>query len=485
MKLSSLLKDVEIAETNIEDFDAEVNSVCDDSRRTEANDVFISLAGNSYNGHEYIGEALLRGAALIVIDNKKYAGDFPYIRVPCARRAYAQLWNNLCQRPSERLKFIAVTGTNGKSSVVTMIAHILNSNGITASAIGTLNSELTTPDPPQLYPRLRALADKGIRYAVIEASSHALEYEKIYPLPIKVGVFTNLTCEHLDFHGNMRSYARAKAKLFSRCEVGIYNYDDKYGEEISRNAIKRLSFSFSSDSADYVCRNMKVKIGSGEFDFLTVGELFHIQLPLSGRFSLYNAMAAVAVARYLGIEKEGIKKSMYSLPAIPGRLEEIKLDSADYKVFIDYAHTPDALSKVLSTLRECMSKEERLICVFGCGGNRDAGKRAPMGAIATTLADRVIITSDNPRNESVFGIIRNILSGVDKTKPYTVIPERKGAIRYVIHSARKGDVIVFCGKGHESYEINSYGKIPFSEKDIIKEAHKERIGKKKDEHNSC
>lgn len=484
MKLSSLLKDIEIAETNLESFDYEVGSVCDDSRLIKAGDVFISLSGNSYNGHEYIGEALLNGAAVAVIDNKSFTGDFPYIRVPSARRAYAQLWNNLCKKPSQRLKFIAVTGTNGKSSVVTMIAHILNYNGISARAIGTLNSELTTPDPPRLYPRLKELADTGIEYAVLEASSHALEYEKIYPLPIKVGVFTNLTSEHLDFHKNMRSYAKAKSKLFSGCEVGIYNYDDKYGEAISRNAKNRSSFSFCCDSADYVCRNMKVGLDYGEFDFLTVGELFRIRLPLGGRFSLYNAMTSVCVARHLGIEKEGIKKAMAALPPISGRLEEIKLDGADYRVFIDYAHTPDALSKVLSTLRECMSKPERLICVFGCGGNRDRKKRAPMGQIATTLADRVIITSDNSRNESVFNIIRDILSGVDKTKPYTVIPERKGAIRYVIHSAQKGDVIVFCGKGHESYEINSYGKIPFSEKDIIKEAHKERIGNK-DEHNSC
>ncbi len=484
MKLSSLLKDVEIAETNIERFDIDVGSVCGDSRRIEAHDLFISLNGNSYNGHEYIGEAFLRGAAVAVIDNKSYAGDFPYIRVPSARRAYSQLWNNLCGRPSERLKFIAVTGTNGKSSVVTMIAHILNFNGISTGAIGTLNSELTTPDPPELYPRLKELADKGTEYAVLEASSHALEYDKLYPLPVKVGVFTNLTCEHLDFHKNMRSYAKAKAKLFSGCETGIYNYDDKYGEEISRNAKRRLSFSFCSDSADYVCRNAKVTMGGGEFDFLTVGELFRIKISHSGRFSLYNVMTAACVAHYLGIEKEGIKKAMECLPPIPGRLEEIKLDGADYRVFIDYAHTPDALSKVLSTLRECMNKRQRLICVFGCGGNRDRKKRAPMGAIATALADRVIITSDNSRNESVFNIIRDILCGVDKTKPYIVIPERRGAIRYAVHSAQKGDVIVFCGKGHESYEINSYGKIPFSEKEIIKEAHKERIGKK-DEHNSC
>lgn len=485
MKLNCLCQGIDIAETNLESLDIEVGSVCGDSRRIRENDVFIAIRGNSYNGHKYIGEALLRRAAVIVIDDKRYAGDFPYIRVASARRAYSLMWNNLCGRPSERMKYIAVTGTNGKSSAVTMISHILSSGGISCAPIGTLNSTLTTPDPPELYPRLRELADSGCRYAVIEASSHALEYRKLAPIHIDVGVFTNLSGEHLDFHGNMRSYADAKARLFSACGTAIYNYDDKCGRYITRRARRRFSYSFCSDRADYVCKNIRVGSGGSEFDFLTVGELFRLRLPHIGRFAVYNAMAACSVARFLGLPKEDIKRAVADMPVIPGRLEEVVLEGAPFRVFIDYAHTPDALSKVLSTLRETMTSEGRLICVFGCGGNRDPRKRAPMGNIATTLADRVIITSDNSRNEAVFDIIRDILCGVDKSKPYTVIPDRRGAIRYTVHSARGGDVIVFCGKGHEDYEITSIGKIPFIEKDIIEEAYKERIGKEKDEHNSC
>lgn len=485
MKLSYLCQGVDITETNIESFDTEVSSVCGDSRCVKENDLFISISGNSYNGHKYIGDALRRRAAVIVIDDKAYAGDFPYIRVLSSRRAYAQMWNNLCGRPSERLRYIAVTGTNGKSSCVRMIAHILNSSSISSADIGTLNSELTTPDPPVLYRRLGALADEGCRYAVLEASSHALFYEKLSCLHFDVGVFTNLSHEHLDFHSDMNSYAAAKSKLFRLCDTGIYNYDDKYAPVIIRGARKALSYSFRDDRADYVCRNIRAGMGGGEFDFLTVGELFRIKLPLTGRFQIYNAMAACSVAYHLGIPSEDIKRAVSEMPFIPGRLEEIELEGATYRVFIDYAHTPDALSKLLMTMRECMNGEGRLVCVFGCGGDRDKKKRAPMGGIATTLADRSIITSDNSRSEAVFDIIRDILSGVNKSGQYTVIPDRRGAIRYAIHTARRGDVIVFCGKGHEDYEITRYGKIPFSERDIIEEAHKERIGKEGNEHNPC
>lgn len=485
MKLNCLCQEIDIAETNLESLDIEVNTVCGDSRCVQKNDVFISIRGNSYNGHKYIGEALARGAAVIVIDDKRYAGDFPYIRVTSARKAYSLMWNNLCGRPSERMKYIAVTGTNGKSSAVTMISYILSSSGVRCEGIGTLNSSLTTPDPPELYPRLKELADSGCRYAVIEASSHALEYRKLSALNIDVGVFTNLSGEHLDFHGNMRAYADAKSRLFSGCGTAIYNYDDKYGRYITRRAGRRLSYSFCNDRADYVCKNIRIGCGYGEFDFLTVGELFRLRLPHIGRFAVYNAMTACSVAHYLGIPKEDIKMAVADMPVIPGRLEEVLLDGADFRVFIDYAHTPDALSKVLSSLREAMGSRGRLICVFGCGGDRDPGKRAPMGNIATTLADRTVITSDNSRNEALFDIIRDILCGVDKTKPYTVIPDRRGAIRYTVHTARRGDVIVFCGKGHEDYEITSAGKTPFIEKDIIEEAYKERIGIEKNEHNSC
>ncbi len=481
MLLSQVLYGIDILETNLESFDTDISSVSADSRSVQPGDIFISIAGNSYNGHQYIGEALSRRAAVIVTEDKSFSGGFPYIRVRSTRAAYAELWNNLCYRPCERMEYIAVTGTNGKSSTVAMIVHLLQAAGLKCEGIGTLNATLTTPDPPELYPRLKQLADEGCRYVVMEASSHALEYSKLEPLRFRAGVFTNLTPEHLDFHKNMRSYAASKSRLFSKCEITLYNKDDKYADAVTGNAKRRISYSFSDNSADYICRNVKAELGRCVFDFLTVGELFHISIPLSGRFNVYNSMAACSVAYQLGVPKDVIKEACAVMPAVKGRMETVELYDDSYSVFIDYAHTPDALSKILRSLREITAG--RLICVFGCGGDRDRTKRPAMGTIATSLADYVIITSDNPRSEDPIRIIRDMLSGVNKTKRYIVIPDRRGAIRYAIHSARAGDVIVFCGKGHENYEINGWGKTPFDERKIIQEAHKERIGKKGNEYN--
>ncbi len=483
MLLSRLLEGIEILETNLESLDIEINSVSADSRVVQPDDIFISIAGNSYNGHRYIGEALKRRAAVIVTEDKSFIGGFPYIRVRSTRAAYAELWNNLCGRPSDRMKFIAVTGTNGKSSTVAMTVHLLCASGIKCEGIGTLNASLTTPDPPELYPRLTQLADGGCEYVVMEASSHALEYRKLEPLCFEAGIFTNLTPEHLDFHRSMCSYAAAKSRLFGKCEITLYNKDDQYADAVTHTGKKRISYSFNDDSADYICHNIKTDLCGSSFDFLSMGELFRVKLSLSGRFNVYNAMAACSLAHAMGIPKEIIKQGCATIPTVKGRLERVELGDDSYSVFIDYAHTPDALSKLLGSLREITCG--RLVCVFGCGGDRDRSKRPGMGTIATSLADYTIITSDNPRRENPFKIIKDILTGVDKTKRYVVIPDRRGAIRYAVHSAKAGDVIVFCGKGHEDYEINGWGRFPFDEKKIIQEAHKERIGKEGNEYNPC
>lgn len=485
MNLTRLIRGIDVLETNLESFDIEISSVSADSRTLGPGEIFVSLAGESFNGHRYIGEALSRRAAVIVIDEKSFIGGFPYIRVTSARRAYAQMWSNFCHSPSDSLECIAVTGTNGKSSTVEMLTHILNYSGKKACAIGTLHSSMTTPDPPQLYPRLKELCKNGCRYGVIEASSHGLYLEKLAPIDFKLAVFTNLSRDHLDYHGNMRSYAGAKAKLFSQCSRALYNLDDKYGKEISSAARRRCSYSFTNLHADFVCRNMRVGLEEGCFDFLTVGELFRVRGPISGSFGIYNAMAACSAAYMLGVDKASIKSAMAQLPTIAGRMERVEVKSRDYRVFVDYAHTPDAMAKLLSGLRSSISDNERLVCVFGCGGSRDKGKRPIMGELATALADMTVITSDNPRDEDPFDIIRDILRGADLSKPHIVIPHRGGAIRYAIHSAQKGDVIVFCGKGHENYQIDKYGKTPFDEKELIREADKERIEKKGNEHYTC
>lgn len=473
MKLSQIINETDIKKTNITDFDVEISKIADNSNEVGENDLFICMQGSRFNGHLYIEEALLRRAAVIVLDDMSYAGDFPYICVESSRRTFARLWNAYCGFPCNRLHLIAVTGTNGKSSTVEMLCHILNCAGYKTAKIGTLNAELTTPDPDKLYPRLKGLCDLGYRYAVMEASSHALALDKLEPIRFDVGIFTNLTPEHLDFHITMSEYAKAKSKLFSQSELCLGNYDDKYYNEVCGNADRKLCYSSKSDEADFTAHNIKLSIEKTEFDFLSFGELFHIKTKAIGNFTVYNSMAAVSCAYAIGIDREIIKNAMYTYKGVDGRLERVKV-SGDYSAFIDYAHTPDALEKVLMSVRECMTGNGRLICIFGCGGDRDKTKRAPMGKIASELADYTIITSDNSRSENKIDIIRDILSGFDGDKPHVVIPERKQAIMYAVHSAKPNDILLFCGKGHEKYEINSYGKFPFDEKKIIQEADRER-----------
>lgn len=475
MKLSELFIGTEISETNIESFDIDINDITVNSKEVKRGSLFISQKGSFEDGHGYIREALSNRAAVIVIEDRRFSGDFPYIRVPSTRRAYSALWNNYCGDPSHLLKLIAVTGTNGKSTVVSMITHILNSCGHKACAIGTLNSSLTTPDPPELYPRLKEISKEGNEYAVMEISSHALELEKVAPLHFDIGIFTNLTRDHLDYHSNMYSYARAKSKLFYNTDLALYNYDDKYAKEIITGAKKGYSFSACSDEADFTAKNISFDIHGGRYDYLACGELFPVEIPLSGRYNILNSLASVACCRLLGIEAPPVRKAMKNMPGVSGRMERVKLLTDEYKAFIDYAHTPDALKNLLGSLAQ-LKDDGRLVCIFGCGGDRDRGKRAEMGMIACELADLAIITSDNPRSEDPYSIIRDILKDVKERKNHLVIEDRRRAIQYAVHTARKNDILVFCGKGHEKYEINRFGRVGFDEKQIIQEADKERIG---------
>lgn len=478
MNLFCLFEGVEIVETNIESFDIEISNISDNSKNVCENDLFICMEGHLTDGHGYIGEALERRAAVVVIEKKDFSGDFPYIRVTDTRTTFSMLWNNLCQRPAEAMHLIAVTGTNGKSSTVELIHKGLCKAGKACAVIGTLNSSMTTPDPPQLYPRLKKLRDRGCEYVVMEASSHALELSKLTPLWFDVGIFMNLTRDHLDFHQNMYNYAASKAKLFSRCSIALFNRDDKFAKRVVRvPQIKRYSFSLYNDAADFLCKNVKMSLTETNYDFLCTGELFHIKTHLTGSFFLYNTLAAAACLRILGIDKKYIKEAFQELTCIRGRAELVYSPKDSYKVFIDYAHTPDALEKLLLSLRSCMEKEQRLVCIFGCGGDRDRTKRPFMGEIATRLSDLTIITSDNPRSEDPYDIIRDIIAGIEKKRKYLVIADRKSAIQYAVSTAGSNDVLVFCGKGHEDYEINRYGKIPFDERKLIEEFGKDRENK--------
>lgn len=486
MKLSDLFVGAEITETNISDLDIEIKGIKTNSKEVYNGDMFISLVGQNANGHKYIGEALERRAAVIVIEDRSCSGDFPYICVPCTRRVYSLVWNNFCNDPSKDINLIAVTGTNGKSSVVAIVSHILGYAGYKCAAIGTLNANLTTPDPPELYPRLRELANNGYEYAVMEASSHALELDKLFWLKFKIGMFTNLSRDHLDFHKNITLYAKAKAKLFELCNVCIYNADDEYADLVTKDfKSQRFSYSSNGKRADFVSSKVKLGLGKTEFDLKSFDDHSRVKSSLTGRYNISNLLCAIACCRVLGLDGKLINDAIETYPGIEGRMEEIDIESKDYRVFIDYAHTPDALYNLLSSIKECVENNSRLVTVFGCGGDRDKGKRAEMGAVATELSDFTVITSDNPRTEDPYEIIKDIVCGINNKKKHLVIVNRRQAIKYVIHSARPGDIIVFCGKGHEKYEICGIEKREFNEKLIIKAADKERNGIKGNEYNSC
>ncbi|MBR5515371.1 MAG: UDP-N-acetylmuramoyl-L-alanyl-D-glutamate--2,6-diaminopimelate ligase [Clostridia bacterium] len=485
MKLSAMLAGIEISETNIDNFDIEINSVKADSKQVCFGDMYISLTGFKTDGHGYIGQALHNRAAVIVIEKSEFSGAFPYIRVPSTRRAYSEIWNNITGDVSRDIKLIGVTGTNGKSSVCAMIGGILNAAGHKTEVLGTLNCSLTTPDPPELYTRLRKLADEGCEYAVMEASSHALALDKLHPLKFKAGIFTNLSRDHLDFHKSMYAYAKAKAKLFKQCELCLYNLDDKYYPYITEN-IKNNCYSFSleDERADFCAKNIHLSLKNSRFDFLATGDLFRIEASVTGICNVANMLCSAALCRLLDIDKSILKKAMRDFKPISGRMEYVETQSKDICVFVDYAHTPNALYSVLKTLKDTES-QRRLVCIFGCGGDRDKGKRSMMGEIATELADFCIITSDNPRTEDPYNIIKDITSSIKHKKNYLIIEDRKQAVRYAIHTARCRDILVFCGKGHERYEINGTNKTEFNEIQMIKDADRERIEIRGNEYYSC
>lgn len=475
MKLGELLKGVEYSSTRI-DPSTDIDGIYTHSDDVRKNGMFIAIKGQHGDGHEYINAAIEKGAAVIVTDKAIPDQDrISCIRVPTSRKAWAYIEHNRAGRPAEVINSVAVTGTNGKSSVTRILRSIIEASGVRCAEIGTLGGGLTTPDPCDLYPCLSAMVKNGCKWVVMEASSHALALDKLAPITFNGAVFTNLTLDHTDFHGSMESYGLAKAKLFSQCRTAVVNRDDEGLRAIVKNAkCPVYTFGMKDDSADYTAKNLLCSFDGFSFDFLEYANLFHIRSSVAGIFQAQNALAAASAARMLGFDEKSIQKGIGSVNEIEGRMMPVRIDGADFRVFIDYAHTPHALQSVLQSARRCMNGRGRLIVVFGCGGERDKSKRAPMGAVAAKLADLTIITSDNSRSEDVYDIIRDILIGFTGSSPHLTIADRRQAIAYAIHSARKDDVLLFCGKGHENYEIDATGRHPFNEKEEILRAASQR-----------
>lgn len=484
MKLSILLEGVEHTLWKI-DGDTEISLPVSDSREAVRNSLFICINGTHRRGTDYVKEAMRRGAAACVSESE-LPSDIPCVLVDNVRRATAFIWNNYYGRPADSLRLFGVTGTCGKTSTALFLKSILEASGRKTGLIGTLGcfagdekietessevpdiaAAMTTPDPRYLYGALRRMRDSGCEDAVIEVSSHSVYQHKIDALSFFGGIFTNLSPEHLDLHGNMEEYFRVKKSFFDKCKLKVYNRDDPYCRRFYPTV-----YNFGlSDGENTVISAKKTEylLNCGE-------EKIKIETGVTGSFTVYNTMAAATCAYAAGISPSHIKEGIYNVSSIPGRMERaVSPEDFGFGVYIDFAHTPVALKEALSGLSEM--KPSRLTVLFGCGGDRDREKRAPMGEIAAEYADRVIVTSDNCRNEDRNSIIDDILRGVPHRSGIAVIPERKEAIAYALESVIEGELILLAGKGQEEYEIIGDEKIPFSEKKIIAELLQRKYGK--------
>ncbi len=474
LKLSRVLEKINVREMHA-DPELEIKGVDSDSRKIGPGELFVAVRGYENDGHKFIVPAVNAGAVCVVCEEPPQC-ETPYVIVENSRLAMALLAGNFYGNPSERMCMIGVTGTNGKTTVTNLIKQILEKTleakvgliGTNKNMIGELELEAdhTTPDSLELQKLLKRMADEGCTHVVMEVSSHALYLDRVAGIRYKIGVFTNLTEDHLDFHKTMEEYARAKAKLFEISDVSIVNIDDQYaGIMLEAASGERYTYSTSRNDADLTAKSIKLEQSSVSFCALTTGRLEKVKLHIPGMFSIYNGLAALSTAVCLGVDLGTASDALNQCSGVKGRAEIVPCDRG-YTVLIDYAHTPDALENILNTVKGFANG--RVILLFGCGGDREKTKRPLMGSIAVSKADYVIITSDNPRTEEPMDIINNILEGIGETDtPYDVIENRREAIGRALEIARPGDVVILAGKGHETYQIIGRQKNHFDEREIV------------------
>ncbi len=442
--------------------DVEITSIAWDTRRMEPGALFFAIPGFQTDGGLYIDEAFRKGAAAVVC--APGVEDPRCIPAADPRQALAQASAVWFDRPGDKMTLIAITGTNGKTTTTYLIKEMLERvEGAKVGLVGTnqnligdevIPAHRTTPESYELQELLSRMYQAGCTHVVMEVSSHALCLQRVYGLTFRAGVFTNLTEDHLDFHKTMEAYRDAKALLFPQCQVGVVNLDDEAGRYyIAQGACPMFTYSVGRNEADLTAKNVRLFPQKVEFEALTRDELTRVTLPIPGGFSVYNALGSLACCLAMGMPLESCAQALAHVHGVKGRVEVVPTPF-DYTVLIDYAHTPDALENVLNTVRGFTSG--RVICVFGCGGDRDPMKRPIMGQIAQRLADVPVVTSDNPRTEEPAAIIRDVLAGFrpDGTKA-VVEPDRAKAIALAMSMAKKGDVVLLAGKGHETYqEVN-------------------------------
>ena len=474
MKLRELLAGVPICADSA-DLEMEISGVSYDSRTTRPGDLFVAMTGFATDGHQYIAKALANGAAAVLCQRRP-AEACAYVQTEDSRRALAVIGGNWFGHPAEEMTMIAVTGTCGKTTTTYLLKAILEqARGVKVGLIGTnqnmigsdvIPTERTTPESFEVQKLFREMADAGCTHVVMETSSHALYLDRVYGVRYDVGIFTNLTQDHLDFHKTMENYCDAKAILFRNCVTGVVNADDPWTPRLLKDAdCKVMTYAEQAD-ADLRAENIVLSAGGIAFDAVSGAERVPIRVNIPGGFMVYNTLDVLGAALALGISLEESAAVLEKVPHVKGRVEIVPTPGKDYTILIDYAHTPDSMVNVLQTVKEFA--KGRTVAVFGCGGDRDRTKRPLMGKAAADWSDFAVVTTDNPRTEEPEAIIADILPGFDgSATPYRVVVDRIEAIHWAMDHAETGDVIVLCGKGHETYQEVNHVKHHMDEREIV------------------
>lgn len=484
MKLEELIEHLDYKDlVNFRNVD--ISGISYNSKTTKKGDIFVCLTGEYTDGHEYAQSAIDNGAVALLVERKvENVTDIPQVVVKSTRHRIADIADRFYSSPSKGLNLIGITGTNGKTTVTHLIQKIFEQNDEKCALIGTLGYKLsssgeyrdakhTTPQAPELQATLRLIKDVDkIDNVVMEVSSHALEQNRIGGCCFNGAVLTNLTQDHLDYHITMDNYFEAKALLFKRLQEGdfaVINADDNYGERflsVVPEGVRKFTYGVKN-RADVMAKDINFSLNGAEFTLVTGGEEYSVNLHMNGMFSVYNVLAAVTASIAMGIDLHVALKALENVRGVAGRFEVVAHKPL---VIVDYAHTPDGLENVLKSAREITPPDGKLICLFGCGGDRDATKRPKMGAIAERIADRIVITSDNPRSEDPQQIITDIIAGLKSVNPdkVTVEPDRGQAIALLKNLAGNKDVVVIAGKGHEDYQILKDRTIHFDDREEAK-----------------
>ncbi len=475
MKLSVLLSGID--SMYMPQVDAEISGLSFDSRKVEPGHLFCCLVGTRMDGHDYASSAVEKGAAALLVQ-RKLPLSIPQIVVPDTRKAFALACANWFGRPADRLHLFGITGTNGKTTTAFMMHTILMHLKQKTGLIGTvciksgeeiIGESMTTPEPMELQGLFRTMADDGCQNVVMEVSSHALSQARVEGLCFETAIFTNLTQDHLDYHGTLEQYAAEKKKLFSHCKIGVFNIDDAHAPMMMQGVpCKCVTFGLDHE-ADYRATDIEYSSRGISYTLHAQGQSTRIELGIPGRFTVYNSLGCAAACLAYGLSLKDVAAGLHAVKTVPGRIEVVPTGDTPFTVVLDYAHTPDGLDNILSAVRGFAKR--RIIAVFGCGGDRDPSKRPKMGYAAGKGANYCIVTSDNPRTEDPQKIIDAIIPGVVETGcPYEVVVNRIEAIKRALECAQPDDVIVLAGKGHEPYqEINGI-RYPFDEKEIVANA---------------